>query len=155
MLGLFCRVVSLLYLVVLHPPCVPSCPFSFWYNKVGAGQFGLVCWVSPSSACSSSWSPPNEQSCLGMPFTQGRQLPLRYCIDFLWNLHVQPSLRVLLSLSMLSLEKLLFGRRAVSTSVHLPGRDRMKWLVVLLDYEEEMHSGAGLLLSSPYITPTL
>lgn len=33
----------------------------------------------------------------------------------------------------------------------------MKWLVVLLEYEveEEKYSGAGLLLSSPCITPTL
>lgn len=70
-----------------------------------------------------------------MPFTQGRQFPLRYCIDFMWKLHVHLHSRVLLSLSMLSPEKLLFSRRAVFASFVLPGRGRAKQLVVLILYD--------------------
>lgn len=49
-----------------------------------------VFWVSPSSGSSGSWSPGNELCCLGMPFPQGRQLPLHSCIDLWWELHARP-----------------------------------------------------------------
>lgn len=84
---------------------------------------------------------------------------MRYCIDFMWKLHVHLRLRVLLSLSMLSPEKLFFSRRAVFASFVLPGRGRAKQLMVLIleveTVEEEKSGGEGLLLSSPCIPPTL
>lgn len=70
--------------VVGTRPTLPPSPFPPGKMKPKQGIFWLLRWVSPSSGSSGSWSPLNEPRCLGMPFPQGRQLPLHSCTDLWW-----------------------------------------------------------------------